>query len=57
MWKSSGIYVLYMFLVAESIMTYEEIFEEVKEKFKDADVSGIDEHLAFQFNKIGRAHV
>ena len=62
MWKSSGIYVLYMFLVAESIMTYEEIFEEVKEKFKDADVSGIDEHLAFQFNitgegEIGRAHV
>ena len=34
-------------------MTYEEIFEEVKEKFKDADVSGIDEHLAFQFNITG----
>ncbi len=42
-----------MVLVVESIMTYEEIFEEVKEKFKDADVSGIDEHLAFQFNITG----
>jgi len=37
----------------KSIMTYEEIFAEVKEKFKDADVSSIDEHLAFQFNITG----
>lgn len=31
-------------------MTYEEIFSTVKEKFKDADVSSITEHLAYQFN-------
>nr|MBP3598077.1 SCP2 sterol-binding domain-containing protein [Eubacterium sp.] len=34
-------------------MTYEEIFATVKEKFKDADVSGIQEHLAYQFNITG----
>ncbi len=31
-------------------MTYAELFTEIKEKFKDADVSAIQEHLAFQFN-------
>lgn len=31
-------------------MTYAELFTEIKEKFKDADVSSIQEHLAFQFN-------
>lgn len=31
-------------------MTYEEIVEKVRETFKDADVSGINEHLAYQFN-------
>ncbi len=34
-------------------MTYEEIFAKVKEKFANADVSGINEHLAYQFNIIG----
>ena len=34
-------------------MTYEEMFEKVKEKFKEADVSGIKEHLAYQFNITG----
>lgn len=31
-------------------MTYAELFEEIKEKFQDTDVSDIQEHLAFQFN-------
>ncbi|MBQ8592081.1 MAG: SCP2 sterol-binding domain-containing protein [Lachnospiraceae bacterium] len=31
-------------------MTYEEIVEKVRDVFKDADVSKIDEHLAYQFN-------
>lgn len=31
-------------------MTYEEIFNKVKEKFSGADVSHIQEHLAYQFN-------
>ena len=31
-------------------MTYLELFNEIKEKFKDADVSEIQEHLAYQFN-------
>ena len=31
-------------------MTYAELFTEIKEKCKDADVSAIQEHLAFQFN-------
>lgn len=31
-------------------MTYEETFEKFKGMFKDADVSHITEHLAFQFN-------
>ncbi len=34
-------------------MTYEEIFAEVKKSVKDADVSGIDEHLAYQFTITG----
>lgn len=36
-------------------MTYEEFFSEVKETFMQADVSGIREHLAFQFNITGEA--
>lgn len=31
-------------------MTYEEVFETVKKKFENVDVSGIHEHLAYQFN-------
>lgn len=31
-------------------MTYTDLFYEIKEKFKGADVSDIQEHLAFQFN-------
>lgn len=31
-------------------MTYEEIVAKVRETFGDADVSKIDEHLAYQFN-------
>lgn len=34
----------------ERIMTYEEVFEKVKELFGEADVSKVEEHLAFQFN-------
>ena len=34
-------------------MTYEEIVKNVKETFQDADVSGIKEHLAYQFNITG----
>ena len=34
-------------------MTYEEIFNKVKDVFKDADVSMINEHLAYQFNITG----
>ena len=36
-------------------MTYEEFFAEVKGKFVGADVSGIEEHLAYQFNITGEA--
>ena len=36
-------------------MTYEEFFAKVKEKFMDADVSEITEHLAYQFNITGEA--
>lgn len=36
-------------------MTYEEMFSKVKELFADADVSGISEHLAYQFNITGDA--
>ena len=31
-------------------MSYEEIFNSVKERFKDTDVSAITDHLAYQFN-------
>ncbi len=31
-------------------MTYEEIVANVREEFTDADVSMIEEHLAYQFN-------
>lgn len=34
-------------------MTYQEVFQAVKDKFKEADVSHINEKLAFQFNIIG----
>ena len=34
-------------------MTYEEMFAKVKEMFMGADVSGIHEHLAYQFNITG----
>lgn len=34
-------------------MTYENVFETVKEKFMKADVSKVEEHLAFQFNITG----
>ena len=30
-------------------MTYQEFFEQIKEKFMRADVSSVTEHLAFQF--------
>ena len=36
-------------------MTYAEFFSEVKSKFMEADVSGITEHLAYQFNIVGDA--
>lgn len=31
-------------------MTYQEFFKEFKQKFEGTDVSGISEHLAYQFN-------
>ncbi len=34
-------------------MTYAEFFSEIKTKFMNADVSDINEHLAFQFNITG----
>lgn len=34
-------------------MTYEEIVTKVRNTFKDADVSKIDQHLAYQFNITG----
>ena len=34
-------------------MTYVELFQKVKDMFSKADVSGIKEHLAFQFNITG----
>lgn len=36
-------------------MTFEEMFARVKEMFQTADVSGIPEHLAYQFNITGDA--
>lgn len=34
-------------------MTYEELFQKIKEMFMQADISKIKEHLAFQFNITG----
>ena len=34
-------------------MSYEQIFQEVKQKFSDTDVSRITDHLAYQFNITG----
>ena len=34
-------------------MTYQEVFEQFKNQFKDADVSSIKGHLAYQFNIAG----
>lgn len=34
-------------------MTYQELFENVRALFGNADVSGIREHLAYQFNITG----
>ena len=34
-------------------MTYQEIFDTIKSKFSGADVSGVKEHVAFQFNITG----
>ena len=36
-------------------MTYAEFFAEMKNEFMGADVSDIQEHLAFQFNITGEA--
>ena len=36
-------------------MTFQELFEQVKMEFRKADVSGVKEHLAFQFNITGEA--
>lgn len=36
-------------------MTYAEFFAEIKNRFMGADVSGIQEHLAYQFNITGEA--
>ena len=34
-------------------MTYAEFFAEIKGKFLEADISDVQEHLAFQFNIVG----
>ena len=36
-------------------MTFAEFFSQIKGKFMDADVSEINEHLAYQFNIVGEA--
>ena len=36
-------------------MTYADFFAEVKQQFMEADVSDIQEHLAYQFNITGEA--
>lgn len=36
-------------------MTYEELVQEVREIFSTADVSGVKEHIAYQFNITGEA--
>ena len=38
-------------------MTYADMFSKVKGLFMESDVSGISEHLAFQFNITGEAEV
>ena len=40
----------------EDIMTYADMFSKVKGMFMVADVSDIQEHLAYQFNITGEAH-
>lgn len=37
----------------DEIMTYAELFSQIKGKFMEADVSDISEHLAYQFNITG----
>ena len=37
-------------------MTYADMFSKVKGMFMEADVSDIQEHLAYQFNIAGEAH-
>lgn len=39
--------------VKEENMTYADFFAEIKGKFLEADISEVQEHLAFQFNIIG----
>ena len=39
----------------EEVMTYAEMFAKVKGMLMDADVSDIQEHLAYQFNITGEA--
>lgn len=34
-------------------MTYADLFAEIKGKFLEADISNVQEHLAFQFNIVG----
>ena len=34
-------------------MTYADLFAEIKGKFLEADISDVQEHLAFQFNIVG----
>ena len=36
-------------------MTYEELVQEVREIFSTADVSGVKDHIAYQFNITGEA--
>lgn len=36
-------------------MTYEELFSSIKSEFMSADVSDVNEHLAYQFNITGEA--
>lgn len=36
-------------------MTYAEFFAEIKGKFMKADISDVQEHLAYQFNIVGEA--
>ena len=38
-------------------MTYADMFSKVKSMLVDADVSDINEHLAYQFNVTGEAEV